>query len=38
MRERAEAVGGRFSVASAPGEGTHVSAWVPLDRSALGQP
>lgn len=30
MRERAEAVGGRLDVASTPGEGTVVTAWVPV--------
>jgi two-component system, NarL family, sensor histidine kinase DegS len=29
MRERAESVGGRLAVNSAPGEGTEVSVWVP---------
>jgi signal transduction histidine kinase len=30
MRERAEAAGGRFSINSVPGNGTTVSAAVPL--------
>jgi signal transduction histidine kinase len=29
MRERAEAAGGRFSLASRPGEGTVVDFWMP---------
>lgn len=31
MRERVELLGGRFEVVSAPGEGTTVRVWVPLD-------
>ncbi|MDQ3943625.1 MAG: ATP-binding protein [Actinomycetota bacterium] len=31
MRERVETLGGRFDVASAPGQGTTVSARVPRD-------
>jgi signal transduction histidine kinase len=30
MRERVEALGGRFQVTTAPGKGTVVEAWVPL--------
>jgi signal transduction histidine kinase len=30
MRERAEAIGGRFSVRSSPGHGTHVAIRVPV--------
>lgn len=30
MRERAEAIGGRFSVKSSPGQGTHVAIRVPV--------
>jgi two-component system nitrate/nitrite sensor histidine kinase NarX len=33
MQERAQAVGGRFHVASAPGEGTRVSVELPVSRS-----
>ena len=33
MRERVRQVGGRLRVDSAPGNGTTVTAWVPLDRS-----
>jgi signal transduction histidine kinase len=32
MRERAEQLGGEFRVESAPGQGTELSAWIPLDR------
>jgi signal transduction histidine kinase len=35
MRERAEAAGGRFSLASEPGEGTTVDFWIP-ERSGRG--
>jgi signal transduction histidine kinase len=31
MRERVRLVGGRFSIESAPGKGTTVTAWVPLE-------
>ena len=34
-QERAEAVGGTFSVTSAPGEGTTIRAWVPQEATAL---
>ena len=34
MRERVEALGGRFSLATAPGRGTRVEAWVPAARAA----
>ncbi|HEY0583651.1 MAG TPA: GAF domain-containing sensor histidine kinase, partial [Chloroflexota bacterium] len=30
MRERAEAIGGRLTVKSAPGQGTRISVWLPL--------
>ena len=30
MRYRVEALGGRMQLASAPGQGTRVSAWLPL--------
>jgi PAS domain S-box-containing protein len=30
MRERAEAAGGRLDICSAPGQGTQVSVWIPL--------
>jgi PAS domain S-box-containing protein len=36
MRERVEMVGGRFAIESAPGEGTTVSAEIPLD--SAGEP
>jgi signal transduction histidine kinase len=36
MRERLEMVGGRFSIESAPGRGTTVSAWIPLVKDAQG--
>jgi signal transduction histidine kinase len=29
IRERAESVGGRVEIESAPGEGTTVRAWIP---------
>ncbi len=32
MRERAESLGGTFDVASAPGEGTTITVWLPLER------
>ena len=32
MRERAENLGGLFEIASAPGEGTRVHVWIPLER------
>jgi PAS domain S-box-containing protein len=35
MRERVEMVGGRFSVVSAPGQGTTIRAEVPFGRKAL---
>jgi signal transduction histidine kinase len=34
MRERAESVGGRLSVESAPGQGTRISAELPLNHAA----
>jgi signal transduction histidine kinase len=34
MRERVEALGGRLSVATTPGRGTRVEAWVPAARAA----
>lgn len=34
MRERLAAVGGTLSVESAPGEGTAIAAWVPLEGAA----
>jgi signal transduction histidine kinase len=36
MRERLEMVGGNFSVASAPGQGTTVTAQIPLGKAAPG--
>jgi hypothetical protein len=36
MRERARAIGARFTLASAPGEGTRVRLQVRLRRDALG--
>jgi signal transduction histidine kinase len=36
MRERVEMVGGRFAIASAPGEGTTVTAEIPSD--STGEP
>jgi signal transduction histidine kinase len=30
MRHRVRALGGRFDIHSAPAQGTHVQAWVPL--------
>jgi signal transduction histidine kinase len=33
MRERAEAVGGGLTVESAPGRGTTISVWLPLDHA-----
>ena len=37
MRERVEALGGRFTVTTAPGEGTVVEAELPLTDPAEGQ-
>jgi signal transduction histidine kinase len=34
MRERVEQIGGEFELQSAPGQGTTLSAWVPLDEEA----
>jgi signal transduction histidine kinase len=34
MRERVEQLGGEFELQSAPGQGTTLSAWVPLDEEA----
>jgi signal transduction histidine kinase len=34
MRERVEPIGGAFELQSAPGQGTTLSAWVPLDEEA----
>ncbi|HTR04963.1 MAG TPA: sensor histidine kinase [Thermoanaerobaculia bacterium] len=34
MRERVEVIGGRFRVDSAPGQGTVVQAWAPVDARA----
>lgn len=34
MQERARLVGGRVTIASAPGEGTAVEAWLPIERHA----
>jgi signal transduction histidine kinase len=31
MRERADLLGGHFSLDSAPGEGTHIRVTLPLD-------
>ena len=36
MRERVALLGGRFSITSAPGEGTTVEAWIPLDGAPAG--
>jgi signal transduction histidine kinase len=38
MRERAEAAGGRFSLESAPGEGTVVDFWMPEPNGRPGRP
>jgi signal transduction histidine kinase len=37
MRERARSYGGECSVTSAPGSGTRVGLWIPLDVEATGR-
>jgi signal transduction histidine kinase len=37
MRERLEMVGGKFSVASQPGQGTTVTAQIPLLNDPAGE-
>ena len=38
MRERVEMVGGKFTVASAPGQGTTIEAYLPLGKKRGGVP
>lgn len=38
MRERAEMVGGRFEIESAPGNGTTIIARIPLGRTTVKKP
>jgi len=37
MRERVEMIGGRFTVESAPGQGTTIQVWIPFDNGAGNQ-